>query len=57
MSEAPKPPIPFPPDFDVNDGLCLCCGGELDTGWECNDCAADHHHGVKLLIRKPEGNA
>lgn len=23
------------------DELCLQCGGELDTGWECNDCGWD----------------
>lgn len=24
------------------DGPCLMCGGELDTGWECNECGADN---------------
>jgi len=51
--QTPKPmPSPFPADFDVEDGDCLCCGGQLDTGWECNDCGADHRPGVKLLIDK-----
>ena len=31
-----------PPGFDINDGVCVVCGGQLDTGWECNDCGADH---------------
>tara|TARA_R110000764_G_scaffold203005_1_gene288260 strand:+ start:510 stop:944 length:435 start_codon:yes stop_codon:yes gene_type:complete len=42
-------PIPFPADFDTEEGECLACGGSLDTGWECNDCGADHYQGVKLL--------
>lgn len=21
--------------------ICPKCGGELDTGWECNDCGCD----------------
>lgn len=54
MSEAldkrkPKVPNPFPLDFDTKDGPCLVCGGELDTGWECTDCGADHRDGVRLI--------
>ena len=55
MSDAPKVPIPLPDDFDVDDGPCLLCGGELDTGWECTECGADHHDGAQLIYRKPEG--
>lgn len=25
----------------VADDRCPECGGELDTGWECNDCGYD----------------
>lgn len=45
----PAVPKPFPVDFYVDDGPCLCCGGELDTGSECNDCGADHYDGVRLI--------
>lgn len=55
MRAKPKVPMPFPADFDVEDGPCLLCGGELDTGWECNDCGADHFDGVQLITHKPEG--
>lgn len=24
--------------------FCAYCGGELDTGWECNTCGADWMH-------------
>lgn len=24
------------------NGKCLTCGGELDTGWECTECGADN---------------
>lgn len=53
----PKVPMPFPADFDVDDGDCLVCGGDLDTGWECNDCGADHYDGVRLLILAQKGTA
>lgn len=49
--------MPFPLDYDVHDGPCLCCGGALDTGWECTNCGADHLPGVRLLISEPEGRA
>lgn len=26
---------------EVKQDRCPECGGELDTGWECNDCGAD----------------
>lgn len=29
-------------DLDPVDGPCLKCGGELDTGWECNVCGYDN---------------
>ena len=51
----PKVPLPFPTSFDLDDGPCLVCGGELDTGWECNTCGADHYPGVRLLIEKEKG--
>ena len=25
----------------VSKDICPKCGGELDTGWECNDCGFD----------------
>jgi hypothetical protein len=25
----------------IKEGLCPECGGELDTGFECNDCSFD----------------
>lgn len=53
MFDAPKVPMPFPLDFDIEDGACLLCGGELDTGWECNTCGADHYNGVRLLMAEP----
>lgn len=28
-------------DALVADDKCPKCGGELDTGWECNDCGFD----------------
>lgn len=46
----PQVPDVFPHDFDIDDGDCILCGGGLDTGWECNDCGADHYPGVKLLM-------
>lgn len=48
--KAPRVPLPFPHDFDPHDGPCLLCGGELDTGWECTECGADHYHGALLVI-------
>lgn len=32
----------------VKDDICPKCMGELDTGWECNDCGYDAAH---LVIR------
>jgi hypothetical protein len=29
--------------------LCPECGGELDTGWECNDCGFDAMQEAKLI--------
>jgi hypothetical protein len=28
----------------VEDDVCPRCLGELDTGWECNDCCYDAEH-------------
>lgn len=28
-------------EADVSQDRCPECGGELDTGWECNDCGYD----------------
>jgi len=44
------------PDFEIRDlakeyvakDICPRCLGELDTGWECNDCGFD----AKSLITK-----
>ena len=51
----PKVPVPFPPDFDPDESRCLVCGDELDTGWECTGCGADHYFGVKLIISEMKG--
>ncbi len=46
--------VVVPPDFDTEDGPCVICGGELDTGWECNDCGADHRPAVMMLLSRNE---
>ena len=28
-------------EFLITQDKCPECGGSLDTGWECNDCAFD----------------
>lgn len=28
-------------EADIERDICPECGGELDTGWECNDCGFD----------------
>jgi rubredoxin len=34
--------IPFDPvKRKASKDICPKCGGELDTGWECNDCGFD----------------
>lgn len=30
-----------PAERKVSQDICPKCGGELDTGWECNDCGFD----------------
>lgn len=42
----------LPANFDVDEGPCVVCGGQLDTGWECNDCGADHFPAVHILLSK-----
>lgn len=32
----------------VDGDKCPKCGGELDTGWECNDCGYDAMWAAKL---------
>jgi hypothetical protein len=44
----------LPKDYDVDEGSCVKCGGQLDTGWECNDCGADHMFAVHRLIKERE---
>lgn len=34
----------------AQEDCCPQCGGELDTGWECNDCGYD----AAILTRPPE---
>lgn len=34
----------------AKEDCCPQCGGELDTGWECNDCEYD----AAILTRPPE---
>lgn len=50
MSNDTKIPDPFPLDFDIEEDPCLVCDGELDSGWICMNCGADHFEGVMLLI-------
>ena len=45
-------PVVVPDNFDIDDGDCVICGGSLDTGWECNDCGADHMPAVKAILNK-----
>lgn len=37
----------------VSKDLCAKCDGELDTGWECNDCGWDGRP-FALMIGAPE---
>ncbi|TGN62212.1 hypothetical protein E4L95_07495 [Paracoccus liaowanqingii] len=50
MSDVPKELVPFPLDFDLDEGPCLVCGGQLDLEWRCTECGADHFEGVMLII-------
>lgn len=44
--------IPFDPVArKVSKDICPKCSGELDTGWECNDCGYDAMH---LAPRTPQ---
>lgn len=36
----------------VADDKCPKCGGELDTGWECNDCGFD---AMPIAIKGKDG--
>ncbi len=42
----------------ARDDICPECGGELDTGWECNDCGFDAsdlaYSEVERYLDKPE---
>jgi len=33
----------------IDNNLCPMCLGELDTGWECNDCGYDAQFIAKCL--------
>ena len=33
--------VPAQTTPDMTFEYCPTCGGELDTGWECNDCGRD----------------
>jgi len=50
MPDDSQIPNPFPLDFDIEEGPCLVCKSELDAGWICTNCGADHFQGVMLLI-------
>lgn len=50
MSDVPKGLVPFPLDFDLDEGPCLVCGAPLDLEWRCTGCGADHFEGVMLII-------
>lgn len=40
----------------VADDQCPKCRGELDTGWECNDCGFDAMSIAKQIpVKKPNG--
>jgi hypothetical protein len=37
-------------DLDmILEDICPLCQGELDTGFECNDCGADHEPSLDHL--------
>lgn len=38
-------------ELSVRDDKCPRCGGELDTGWECNRCGFDAFP-IALLINR-----
>jgi Zn ribbon nucleic-acid-binding protein len=38
----------------IANDQCPECGGELDTGWECNDCGFDAMPEAKQLPPKDE---
>lgn len=40
----------LPPAFGTRISPCVLCGGDLDVGWECNRCGADHFPAVKKLM-------
>lgn len=44
--------VAVPANFDIDEGQCIRCGGQLDTGWECNDCGADHYPAVQALLQR-----
>lgn len=33
----------------IREDKCPDCGGELDTGWECNSCGADFRAQARTL--------
>lgn len=33
----------------VADNKCPVCGGELDTGWECNGCGKDCQPLIRMV--------
>lgn len=41
----------LPPNFDTRMSPCVLCGGDLDVGWECNRCGADHFPAVQRLMK------
>lgn len=47
-------PAGFDPDADSDEQICTECGGELDTGWECNGCGLDFGHLMSLHINGTE---
>ncbi len=47
-------PPGFDPDADPDEQVCSECGGQLDTGWECNDCGLDFGHLMSLHINGTE---
>ena len=41
----------------ARDDKCPECGGELDTGFECNDCGADAIEIINKLPKEPNKKA
>ena len=52
MNDQPPKPIREVLERDVVQDRCPKCKGELDTGWECNDCGFDARY-LALGLEEP----